>query len=140
MDRVCCVYQADYRYEAAYKSAVIGKEQNPQSCMPILILQGATADCVHFLALQAAALQRWRTYAAQCRRKAGRCRMACALALRHAGRRLHRRFAAWRGQAAAQAHRRAAGAATLQRATRARLRRCVFVWRLAALRQARPAS
>ena len=93
----------------------------------------------HPFAVQAAALQRWRAYATLRRRKAGRCRMACALALRHARRRLHKRFAAWRRQAAAQARRRAAGLAALKRVTRVRLRRCVFAWRLAALQQACPA-
>lgn len=99
----------------------------------------ANFTLLQFFALQAAALQRWRAYAAHCRRKAGRRRMACALALRHARRRLSRSFGTWRGQAAAQARRRAAGAAALQRVIRVRLRRCVSVWRLAALRQARPA-
>ena len=87
--------------------------------------------------LQVVALQRWRAYVTHRRRKARMCRTACALTLRHARRRLQRHLGAWRRWAASQAHRRAARRAALQRTIRARLRRWVFGWRLAALRQAR---
>ena len=123
------------------KSKGAGKDQCHLPCIPSQFLQAGLVclTLLHSIALQAAALQRWRMYAAHCRRKAGRRRMARALALRHAWRRLHRCLAAWRRQAAAQARRRAAGAAAMQRVTKGSLRRSVSAWRLAALRQARPA-